>query len=203
MSKSTGGLSRQEFNRLAQMTDREVKDNLFSGYSTNGLGVAVPYGLISNDRTHRRRFTYTQALAVEVARQWSDQNGLPLRWALHLIACTDGIQKFAELCRQTRYPSDFWIAVLSARNTWGSAPRGTWPVAGFGKAEFWADNHFTGTLGSVAGEMSEWIGRDKFQYPDSDPARIFMCNVSAADRRLRKRAAEMNITIVDDEFASA
>jgi hypothetical protein len=101
-----------------------------------------------------------------------------------------------------RSQGDFWVAILSSRNTWGNEPRGTFPVTSFGPTEYWAEMHFSGPLSGVTADISEWISRDRVSYPDSDPARIVMVNISTADRRLRERASQMGFEIVGNQFVS-
>lgn len=144
----------------------------------------------------KSRFEYDDALELEIARQMSDNFGVPMNEALRLSMYTMAVQTYIARCdRGSGSQQDFWLAVVGSRNTWGSAPRGTWPETGFGPKEYWAEMHYTGSLGEVMGEISAMIGRDQVQYPDSDPARIIMCNVSAAQRRLRKRAVETSIKL--------
>lgn len=145
----------------------------------------------------KHRFDFADALEIEIARQMSDKDGVPLREALRLSAYTMAVNYYLAHKEAGGASEDFWLAVTASRNTWGSAPRGAWPVTGFGPGEYWSEMHYTGSLGTIVGEISESIGRDQAQYPDSDPARIFMCNVSAADRRLRKRAADLGIELHD------
>ncbi|MGL3106683.1 hypothetical protein [Bradyrhizobium sp. BR 1432] len=144
----------------------------------------------------KKRFDFADALEVEIARQMSDNSGVPMNEAFRLSMYTMAAQSFlAYEAAGNGSSQDFWFAVTASRNTWGSAPRGSWPLTGFGPKEYWAEMHYIGSLGTIMGEISESIGRDQVQYPDSDPARITMCNVSAADRRLRKRAAELGIEL--------
>lgn len=144
------------------------------------------------------RYDLPAALEIEIARQMSDNSGIPLNEALRLSMYTMAVQSyFAQKSAGSGSSQDFWFAVTASRNTWGSAPRGMWPVTSFGPKEYWAEMHYSGSLGTIMGEISESVGRDQVQYPDSDPARIVMCNVSAADRRLRKRAAELGIELND------
>lgn len=151
----------------------------------------------------KREFTYRDALAIEIARQLSDKDGLPLAEAIRLVSYTMAVECYGMFPEHNVIAPDFWLAVTGSRNTWGTAPRGSWPVTGFGPKEYWAEMHFTGSLGEVTGEIAVWIGRDQIQHPDSDPARIILANISAADRRLHKRAADMGIAIVNHEFVHA
>ncbi|TFV75843.1 hypothetical protein E4K64_14755 [Bradyrhizobium frederickii] len=142
------------------------------------------------------RYNFADALEIEIARQMSDKAGVPLNEAFRLSMYTMAVQSFLSHRSVTSGSLvDFWFAVAASRNTWGSAPRGMWPVTGFGAREYWAEMHYTGSLVVIMEEITQSIGRDQAHYPDSDPARIVMCNISAADRRLRKRAAELVIEL--------
>jgi hypothetical protein len=150
----------------------------------------------------KHRFDFPDALEIEIARQMSDKAGVPINEAFRLSMYTNAIPTYLA-CKNSDQGSrqDFWLAVVASRNTWVSEPRGSCPVTGFGLKEYWAEMHYTGSLGTIMGEISESIGRDQVLHPDADPARIFMANVSAADRRLRKRAAELGIKIAGNDFA--
>jgi hypothetical protein len=99
--------------------------------------------------------------------------------------------------------TDFWIAVSSARNTWGASPRGKTPaVTGFGAAEYWSNMHFSGSYDQVSKAIKQWMTKETVDYPDTDPARILWVNVSSAERRLQRRAATLSLPlqIIDREF---
>jgi len=138
--------------------------------------------------SHQQKFSLADAVAIEVARQLSDDGGLPLATASKLVdnAGTRAYESSSD---------DFWIAIVRNRNTWPGGSRGSIKVTGFGQREFWSSSHCSGTFAEVTNTISGWIERDKVDFPDIDPARIFMANVSTADRRLRKRAADMGIEL--------
>lgn len=184
MIKANSGMTESTFAQLNQMS---VEDLRALAWQPDSFSVGPRY-----------RYQFADALTLEIARQLSDNSGLPLKEALRLIMYTMAVPSFPDAAASGE---DFWLGVLSSRNTWGSQPRGSWPVTGFGPKEYWAEMHFAGLLSAVTAEISEWIARDTETYPDSDPARIIMTNVSAADRRLRKRASEMGISIAGNEFA--
>lgn len=188
MSTTNDGRTVKDFAKLAQMTVEQTQAVLRDHTSPSTIAAL------------KRRFSYADALEIEVARQLSDNSGVPINEALRLGVYAMAVQAYLDGgSAETR--GDFWMAVVASRNTWGKSPRGSWPVTGFGPKEYWAELHFTGSLGAITGEISEWIGRDQANHPDSDPARIVMANVSTADRRLRKRAAELGIAIVGNEFS--
>lgn len=147
----------------------------------------------------RGKFQFIDALAIEVARQMSDDSGILLKEAVRLVSYTGAVTEFIGRENPTqsaaKADSDFWLSVLGARASWGDQPRGKWPVTGFGPGECWHRMHFTGAFDAITTCMLEWMQHDEAEWPDSDPARIFMANVSAADRRLRKRAGELGITV--------
>ena len=144
----------------------------------------------------KKHFSYADALEIEVARQMSDHFGIPIQEALRLSCYAAALKEYSERAQTASGRSqDFWFAVAASRNSRGSSQIGTVPVTRFGPKEYWAEEHYTGTLGAVVGAISEAIGRDQCLHPDSDPARIFMTNISAADRRLCKRAAEMGLDL--------
>lgn len=146
----------------------------------------------------KRDFDFSDALEIEIARQMSDNAGVPLGEALRLSAYATAVNcYFAQKKSDAGSRQDFWLAVTASRNTRGSEARGSLPVTGFGPGEYWAEMHYTGSFGAIMGEISESIGRDQILHPDSDPARIFMANVSAAERRLRKRAVDLGIDLND------
>ncbi|MBN8976329.1 MAG: hypothetical protein J0I08_07615 [Rhizobiales bacterium] len=188
MSTTNEGCTVKDLAKLAQMTVEQMQVVLRDHTSPSTISPL------------KRRFTYAVALEIEVARQLSDNSGVPISEALRLGVYTMAVQGYVNGA-SANTSGDFWMAVVASRNTWGKEPRGSWPVTGFGPKEYWAELHFSGSLGAIAGEISEWIGRDQINHPDSDPARIVMANVSAADRRLRKRATELGIKVVGNEFA--
>jgi hypothetical protein len=138
------------------------------------------------------RFTYPDALIIEVARQLQDDGGMPMAAASKLV-WNAGIDV------PPQSGDDYWIAIVRYRNTWGgSTPRGSIPVTEVGASEYWSSSHFSGSFAEVSKSIAEEIGNTATAHPDSDPARIFMANVSTADRRLRKRAAALGIQVSGD-----
>jgi hypothetical protein len=148
------------------------------------------------DLLWRGRYPYAAALGIEVARQLHDDSGVPLAEGLRISSYTGAVRGFFGHSGA----DDFWIAIVAARNDWGDGPRGTWPVTGFGPQEFWSTMHFAGTFDQVIAAIKDWMTGDASEYGAS-PARIFMANVSTADRRLRKRAAALGIQIAGNDFA--
>ncbi len=183
-----GSLALQQLAELSQMTVEDV------------LRIVSDDSLTPKPVQFARLFSFSDALEIEIARQMNDNNGVPLNEAFRLSVYTAALASYG-VHNTSGSSQDFWMAVAASRNTWGTEPRGIWPITGFGPKEYWAELHFTGALGAITSEISEWIGRDRVQHPDSDPARIIMCNVSAADRRLRKRAADLGLKIVGANFA--
>ena len=137
-------------------------------------------------------FTYGDVLMIEVARQLHDDGGMPMADASKLVwnaGVAAGLEKSGG-----GVSHDFWIAVVRHRNTWNpSTPRGSFPVTLFGASEYWSSAHFSGTLADINREIAEYVSTTERDHPDSDPARIVLTNASAADRRLRKRAAALGI----------
>jgi hypothetical protein len=189
MTKAKGGLALKQFAALNQLSVEDMRSLI------NSHEMLLPFD------SFKLEFAYRDALAIEVARQLADKDGVPLAEAVRLTSYTSAIEHYTQCSYNGTGAPDFWLAVTASRNTWGDEPRGSWPVTGFGPKEYWAELHFTGSLGEVTGEIAIWIGRDQVQHPDSDPARIILANVSAADRRLRKRAADLGIAIVGNEFS--
>ena len=189
------GLDQERFAKLLQFS----RDNLRAAMRE------LPF--ISNSVSMARldgralRYSFREAVAIEAARQIADDGGLSMENALRITG--PNIAQFFEPREShiSKTLSDFWIGVARARNTWGAAPRGAFPVTGFGEGEYWSGVHFFGTLDRVVAEMRYWQQHDENEHPDSDPAAIFLSNVSAADRRLRKRAADLGIKIDENEFA--
>jgi hypothetical protein len=139
--------------------------------------------------SHQDQFNYSDALMIEVVRQMHDDDGISMT-AASKIVWNAGIGAPRE------DGSDHWIAVVRYRNTWGAAtPRGSVPVTEMGPGEYWSSLHFSGSLGEVTTAITAEISRSAKEHPDSDPARILLANVSTADRRLRKRAAALDIKI--------
>lgn len=146
-------------------------------------------------------FSYADALLCEVAMQLSDDGGMSFADASFLVANAGLAGFFSLSIGMLSRSDDFWTGIARNRNTWGAAPRGSWQVTHFGPSEYWSSAHFAGTLEAITQEIEEYIRRIEIEHPDSDPARIFLTNVSAADRRLRRRAAKLGITVVGNEFA--
>jgi hypothetical protein len=193
MTDAEQGMRLDAIARLSQMSNDEFLERVVK------LPLASSFLASEVNRRNRMRWDYSDALAVETARQFHDDSGLPFVEAARLISYTRAFPAYFEAVSAPNVPSkttsDFWIAVSASRNTWGSSPRGSWPLTGFGSGEYWAQMHFNGTLDDVMHEIKKWMLMDEALHPDSDPARIFLCNVSAADRRLRRRAADLGIDV--------
>jgi hypothetical protein len=144
--------------------------------------------------SHEDAYTYRDILMIEVARQMHDDGGIPMTTASKLV-WNAGVEA-------REGDADYWIAVVRYRNTWGgSTDRGSLPVTEIGPGEYWSSAHFSGSFAEVSRSIADDIGNTAKDIPDCDPARIFMANVSTADRRLRKRAAELGIQIAGNDFA--
>ena len=184
--------------RLSQMDEAELHNLIYRGAlhlgSVDGPEVDHP------NNVFKGAFRYSDALQIEVARQLSDEDGPALADAAKFCSHALG-NGYVFQPKQMGVLYDHWFGAFRSRNTWGSEPRGTWPVTAFGAGEYWSAMHCSGPLHQCHAEISFWLAHDEAQYPDSDPARIFLVNVSAADRRLRKRAAQLGIAIVGNEFA--
>lgn len=149
------------------------------------------------------RYPWTAALALEVARQLADDKGLPIIAALNIVSYTGAIEHYASyspasgLAADEKADTDFWAAIVGTRNTWGTEPRSgsSFGVTSFGPGEFWSTSHYHGTFDQMTADIKSRMIRDTIGHSDSDPARVFMVNVSAADRRLRKRAADLKIDL--------
>ena len=136
------------------------------------------------------QYRFSDALAVEVARQLSENNGIcagprmeeAIRFASHAGAVAFYLEASAE-----QSSGDFWAAVVSTRNSAANAK----------PAEYWSSLRFTGSLDQIMNEMNASLAREAADYPEAEPSRVFMVNVSAADRRLRKRAAALCINLDD------
>ena len=180
----------------------------------------VDYWLARNEKTASwpielesavsKNFRYGDALAVEIARQLNDDTGVTsgpsILESLRIVSYSAAVPLYFEYIagqpHLAKAMTDFWLAVSSARNSWGARPRGNTPeLTGFGSAEYWSNMHFTGSFDQVCVAVKQWMTKETTEYPDTDPGRVFMVNVSTADRRLRKRAKELQIGIVGDEFA--
>ena len=188
MSNVKGGLPLNQFAELSQMSAAQM-EAILSDYSTPQT--IDPF---------KERFSFADALEIEVARQLHDDSGVPLTEGLRLAAYTMAVRSFLD-AQSADSSSDFWLAVTSTRNTWGNEPPGSWPITGFGPKEYWAEMHYVGSLGAIMGDILLSFGQDQVSYPNSDPARIVMTNVSAAYRRLRKRAIHFGVEIRGDDFA--
>lgn len=143
-------------------------------------------------------FSYLQVLAMETARQFSDDGGLPLRAASQIVA--NAMAPFPD------DGSDLWIGVVSNRNTGSVGHRYIYPATSFGGDEYWSSAHVAGSFDEVGAKLKDLIATEAELYPDSDPARILLVNVSAADRRLARRInalTDLHLTVIDREFATA
>jgi len=136
-------------------------------------------------------YRYSDALAVEVARQLSENNGIcagpRMEEAIQFAAYAGAVAFYLE-DSAAPLSGDYWAAVVSTRN---AAPNAT-------TAEYWSSMRFTGTLDQIMREISASLAREAADYPEAAPSRVFMVNVSAADRRLRKRAAALGIALSID-----
>jgi hypothetical protein len=154
------------------------------------LVVSESYRVFSNQDA----FTYGDVLGIEVARQLHDDGGMPMADAAKLV-WSAGVAVLWESLGEG-VPNDLWIAVVRHRNTWTpSTPRGSFPVTLFGAVEYWSSAHFSGMLTDINRDIAVYVSATERDHPDSDPARIVLTNVSAADRRLRKRAAALGVRI--------
>jgi len=189
------GLSQEPFAKLMQFNRDDLRATMRDlPFVSNGISMARLNG-------SGIRYSFSEALAIEAARQFADDGGISLENALRITG-PNIAQYFQPRERHVgKTLADFWIGVARARNTWGSAPRGSYPVTSFGAGEYWSGVHFFGSLHRVMAEIIHWQQHDEYEHPESDPATIFLSNISAADRRLRKRAADLGIKIEDNEFA--
>lgn len=194
MSETKGSLALKQFAELNQMSVEDMR-SLIRNHEILFVYTSLQEG--QSPHSSNRKFSLPDALAIEVARTLSDKDGVPLVEAFRLIVYTMAVEHYIARSYNGTGAPDFWLAVTASRNTWGASQRGSVPVTSFGPKEYWAELHFTGSFGEVTGEIATWIGRDQVQHPDSDPARIIFANVSAADRRLRKRAADLGIDLGD------
>jgi hypothetical protein len=161
--------------------------------------------LVSEDYTKfslQDTFSYADALEIEVARQLSDDHGIPLR-AASKLASNAGAAFALDISYGTKSASDFWVAIVQSRNT---CPETSRPWAYGAKKstlpdEYWSSCYFSGTFAEASRAVADYIERQDEDVPDADASRVFMANASAADRRLRKRAAKIGVDIVDGEFA--
>lgn len=187
MGDPVKGIPRNTLARLSQSGERELEallDTPHPNYKDVTLGeMALPSAL-------RGHYSLADALAIELARQLSDYYGLSLPAALQAVAYTGAIEHYQNAGKG----EDFWIGVTGTRNTWGDSERGSVPVTSFGPSEFWSTMHFHGSFGDVTGQVKAQMERDSAEYPHSDFARLFMANVSAADRRLQKRIGDLGLT---------
>lgn len=190
---SRGSIALPTLALLSQMTAERLEALVIDGDMPND-------NLAGDINLHfAGRYEYADALAIEVARQLHDAQGLPLSEALRIVSyCRSG--QFDRPKSDSNIESDMWVAILGTRETWGASPRGSFPVTDFGQGEYWRTMHFAGTFDFVTAEIRAEVARDERLQPDSDPARIFFANVSAADRRLRRRAADLGIVVAGDDF---
>ena len=156
-----------------------------------------------------KKFCYGDALAVEIARQINDNTGITsgpsVLESLRIVSYSAAVPLYFEYIagqsHLAKAMTDFWLAVSSARNSWGPGPRGNTPeLTSFGSAEYWSNMHFTGSFDQVCLAIKQWMTKETTEYTDTDPGRVFMVDISTADRRLRKRAGEMSIEIAGNSF---
>lgn len=156
------------------------------------------------------RYSYGDALAVEIARQLNDDSGISsgpsVLESLRVVSYAGAVPLYFEYLSAAPHLAkaltDFWLAVSSSRNSCDESSRmESIRVTNFGPAEYWSNMHFAGSFSQVIEQVRQWMTRETTEYPDADPSRLFMANVSAADRRLRARAEEIGIRIVGNEFA--
>ena len=200
MTNPARGLGVSELARLSQMTPEEIKLLLDARLPEYGNFTVADFFL---NRDSRGNFPGYAALFVEIARQLADDNGLPLLAALKFVSYTGAIKHFASHDGHHSHPTrradtDLWVGVLGIRSNWGGSPRDGWPVTGFGPRECWMLGHYDGTFDQVTAAVKSRMVRDTVDVDGidlADHARLFMTNVSAADRRLRKRAKELGIAL--------
>lgn len=197
------GLKLQEFTELNQMPRDKFRSMLWRGK------LHLP-SRADGSLSGWTRYRYADALSVEVSRQISDRNGITLEAAREIIVGSDAIRSFLNVRSVStgsewsdNPKADFWVGSVFFRNTWPAHKRRKTEVSSFGPTEFWSSDHFSGTIEFVTKEIERWIEHTAEQYPDADPARIFLVNVSAADRRLRRRAEQFGIRVIGNEFAVA
>lgn len=175
------------------------------------------------DAIYKREYRYEDALAVEIARQLSDDTsasaGPSMSNSLSIVGYTGAVPDYLDFASRERplakALTDFWVAVASARHTWDDdAPRGSFPVTAFGESEYWSSIRFTGTFDQITEAAKHWMTEETTRYAeasphiddDADPARIFLVNVSAAARRLEGRVnktslgEELGIKVVNRQF---
>lgn len=207
MTNPARGLGVDDLARLSQMTPEEIKPLLDTRLPEYGNFTVAEFHL-NQDIHHlnpdlRGNFPSSSALTMEIARQLSDDGGLPLVDALQAVSYTGAVKHFASHEGRHSHPThradtDLWVGVLGIRSDWGTSPREGWPVTGFGAGECWMRGHFEGTFDQVTAAVKSRMVRDTVDVDGidfADHARLFMTNVSAADRRLRKRAKELGIAL--------
>lgn len=199
MSDPESGIALNALAKLSQMSGDELKALLETKLPNHGGFTIGEFVLGEPDQ--RGLFSHAAALTIEIARQFSDNAGLAPSESLRVISYAGAVENYLAYPEKITPPTrkadcDFWISIVGARNTWGSnEPRGSFEVTGFGDGEFWSTSHFHGSFDQITAEIKSQMTRDGIEYPDTDYSRIFMANVSAADRRLRERAKLLEIAI--------
>ncbi len=185
MSKEFDGIDDDDFCRLAQMSREAMRAE----------ESRIKQHLWPNPRPHEAALhPYENALAFELARQLSDDGGISLPHAFVQVSYASAVEQFLSADRD----SDQWMAVMESRNDWGRDQRESYPsfpATSFGPGEYWSKARFFGSFGDVMIKIGARIYQESMETPEPDPARIILANVSAADRRLRKRAAELGISL--------
>lgn len=154
------------------------------------------------------RYVYADALTIEVANQISADGGVSLLVANDLIVMTCGVKRYQAATRagSAKLPDnksdDFWIGVLKSRNSTTDENVRHPEISGLSDREHWSGAHASGSLASVIAELQRQITLDHELYPDADAARIFLVNISAADRRLQQRAARVGVRIYAGHFCA-
>jgi hypothetical protein len=151
-----------------------------------------------------KRYSYRDALAIEIARQMNDDSGIcggpSVLEGLRIVSYTGAVPLYFDYTvsqpHVAKALTDCWLAVFSSRHSCDEWGRGkSVPVTSFGASEYWSSMHVVGSFDQVTREIKQAMTDDTLRYPDTDPGRVFMANVSAADRRLRKRASDLGIHV--------
>jgi hypothetical protein len=204
MSEPKRGIALDGLADLSQMSVADLKallDTKLPEYSNFSIGEFV-LDAFGYDRPDFKGFSLSAALAIEVARQLADDGGIPLIAALKTVIYTGAVSLFPDddIPPQELANNDFWVAVLGTRSDWwGESPRVGWPETAFGPSEVWLKSHYEGTFDHVTTAIKIRMADDAAGAmegaADVDSSRVFMTNVSAAARRLRKRAHGMGLEI--------
>jgi hypothetical protein len=181
MSNYESGIDQAVFCKLTGVAPEEI-----AGFCRDDYPL-LPGCYLANEIALGKRLHYSDALAIELARQVSADWSISMEEALRIASYAGAVEGFMASAPRNihrKFLSDFWFAVIAFDAS--------------SDGEFSDDRRFKGHYAGTWHEATGQIAA-RFQEEESEegttPFRVLLINVSAADRRLIARAKKLDIGI--------